>query len=268
MAGVTLRLQSMARHLPLLLVCLGAAFPAVLWLVYVSDPELAVRIAQGTRAALWTGAWTLLGVLGMALLLYPPAPAWLRRAGSRTWIALTIDQAPLYKAVSELRHFETGTRHAEIGRLLRLRRQNEAALRHLSRAVELDPTVVSAWHQFGLVAFAQHEWKVAATAFDRAESLEPGHAFGDAQLYLGRCLYEIGDARALDVLRAHQQRHGGGPRSHLWLADALQRAGDTAGAVAALHEAAAPPRTRLTAEENWFRALARVRLWGKRGRQS
>jgi len=260
-----MRARASLRHVPLLLVWLCAAFPVVLWLVHAADPELAVRIAHGTGRALTTCAWVLGGTIAVALLLFPPAAAWLRRAGSRTWLALTMDHGPLNRAISELRHFETGARHAEIGRLLRLRRQTEAAWQHLSRAVEMDPGVASAWHQLGLVAFAQHEWQLAANAFDRAEALEPGHAFGDAALHLGRCLYELGDARALDVLRAHQQRHGGGPRSHLWLADALQRAGDTAGAIAALHEAAAPPRTRLTAEENWFRALARVRLWRKRG---
>ncbi len=265
MTALPLRAQASLRQLPLALVWLAAAFPPALWLVHAADPELAVRIAQGTGRALWTGAWTGLGVLAIAFVLFPPVPAWLRRAGSRTWLALTMDQGPLYKALSELRHFETGARHAEIGRLLRLRRQNEAALQHLRAAVELDPNVASAWHQFGLVAFAQHEWQAAATAFEHAEALDPGHAFGDAALHLGRCLYQLGDARALAVLQAHQQRHGGGPRSHLWLADALERAGDRAGATAALREAAAPPRQRLTAEENWFRALARVRLWGKQG---
>jgi hypothetical protein len=114
--------------------------------------------------------------------------------------------------------------------------------------------------------FSQHAWQAAANAFLRAETLDPGHAFGDALLHHGRALHELGDARALEVLRAHQQRHGGGPRSHLWLADALLRAGERDAGLAALREAAAPPRTRLTAEENWFRALARVRLWGKGGR--
>ena len=112
---------------------------------------------------------------------------------------------------------------------------------------------------------ALQQWQRAAAAFHAAEQLDPGHAFGDALLHLGRCLHQLGDATALATLRAHQQRHGGGPRSHVWFADALLRAGDHTAGVTALREAAAPPKQRLTAEENWFRAIARVRLWGKRG---
>ena len=45
----------------------------------------------------------------------------------------------------------------------------------------------------------------------------------------------------------------------------VRRANEGREALIALRQAAAPPRQRLTAEENWFRARARVRLWGKGG---
>ncbi len=253
------------RKLPLAIVWLLAAWPLVLWLVHRSDPVAAVELVQQTQASLWSGlGFATAGTL-LVCLVFPPAPAWLRRTWHRTWIQLTLDRAPLLRALSELRHFASASRHAEVGRLLRLRGDAAGALQHLDLSLGLDRDVASTWHQLGLVLFPLHEWQRAAVAFQNAEQLDPGHAFGDALLHLGRCQQELGDPAALATLRAHQQRHGGGPRSHVWLADALLRAGDRAGAVAALREAAAPPRLRLTAEENWFRAIARVRLWGKRG---
>ena len=266
MAGMQPTVRAVCRQLPLAAVWLVATWPVFLWLVHSTDPELAVTIAQRTGRVLTTSAWWSLGVFAVLLAVFPPAPAWLRRAGSRSWLAVTMDQGPLHKAFAELQHFETAVRHAEIGRLLRIRRQNTQAAQHLARAVQLDDGIPSAWHQLGLVLFSQHEWQYAANAFHRAETLDPGHAFGDALLHLGRALHELGDGNALPTLQTHQLRHGGGPRSQLWLAEALQRAGDHAGALAALQQAAAPPRLRLNAEENWFRALARVRLWGKAGR--
>ncbi len=264
MAGPA-RVRAAARQLPLALVWLVAVWPFVLWLVHRSDPEHAVEIAQRTTRFAAIAGWWLLATIVVACLLFPPAPAWLRRTWARTWHNLSSDQAALARARAELQHFETATRHAEIGRLLRGKRLHEQAAAHLQRAVELDDGIASAWHQLGLVLFAQAEWEKAALAFRRAERLDPGHAFGDALLHLGRALHELRDPEALGTLQEHERRHGGGPRSQLWLADALVRAGDRAAARAALRAAAAPPRQRLTAEENWFRALARVRLWRRGG---
>lgn len=260
--GLGTRLLSVG---PLALVWACAAWPIVLWLLHGRDPELAVVVAQHTRSGVWVATWSL-GLAGIvACLVFPPALAFVRRGTARVWTSITMDQAPLVKALAELRHFETASRHAEVGRLFRLRRQHGQALLHFARAVELDPTIASAWHQFGLVLFAQHECQAAATAFANAEQLDPGHAFGDALLHHGRARFLLGDSGALSLLREHARRHGGGPRSQLWLADALAATGDHDGARAALRAAAAPPRTRLSAEDNWFRALARVRLWGKGG---
>ncbi len=256
-------LRTSLRQLPLVCVWLLAAWPLLLWLVHSSDPELAVAIAEHTANGLWSGLWWCAGSTLVLCLIFPPAPAWLRLAMTRTWRTLAMDQAPLRRALSELRHFETGARHAEIGRLARLREQNSLALHHLARAVELEDGVAGTWHQLGLILFQQQEWHSACNAFLRAETLDPGHAFGDALLYLGRALHELKDPTALTTLRTHQQRHGGGPRSHVWFAEACQRANAGQEALIALRQAAAPPRQRLSAEENWFRARARVRLWGK-----
>lgn len=247
-------------------VWLAAAWPFGLWLVQRSDPVLAVAIARYAANVLIYAVLALGGGGALACLVFPPAAAWVRRSAARTWLGLTADTAPVQKARSELRHFETAARHAELGRLLRLRRQFDEAQPHLARAVALDPSIAGAWHQLGLVHFARAQWQAAAAAFARAEQLDPGHAFGDAMLYRGRTLHELGDAGALALLLDHERRHGGGPRGHVWRADALLRAGRGDEAREALRQAAAPPRQRLSAEDNWFRALARVRLWGRGGR--
>ncbi|HEU4417328.1 MAG TPA: hypothetical protein VFT55_00240, partial [Planctomycetota bacterium] len=102
----------------------------------------------------------------------------------------------------------------------------------------------------------------AEKAFANAETFDPGHAFGDAALHRGRCLHLLGDhAGAVRVLQQHAAQHGGNRRSQFWLAEALQASGDREGSIAALHAAAAAKTTPLTAEENWFRARARVALW-------
>jgi len=83
----------------------------------------------------------------------------------------------------------------------------------------------------------------------------------EAMLQLGHTMLRLGDAAgAREMLLRHQREHGGSRRSHVWLAEACLAAGDAAAARDAFAVAAAPPARgpRLTAEENWFRAKARV----------
>jgi tetratricopeptide (TPR) repeat protein len=254
------------RALPLLAVWCLALWPIGLWLVHGQDPELAVRIAQVAGIVVRDGTFGLLALGALVCLLYPPAPAWLRLAGSQTLLGLTANRAALQKALADLQHFESAARHLDVGRLALQRRETQLAARHLRRSLELDPSVPSAHHLFGHMLFRVGQYSEAAAAFRRARELDPGHAFGDALLHEGRCRFLAGDvAAALPLLQEHERTHGGGRKSHLWLAEALQAAGDGTGATAAYTFAAAPPgKQRLTAEENWFRARARVRLWGRR----
>jgi predicted Zn-dependent protease len=136
---------------------------------------------------------------------------------------------------------------------------------HLQQAVEHDPGVAGHWHWLGLVQFDHGDWAAAAESFRRAEELDPGHAFGNALLLQGRARHQLGDAGALALLVQHQRQHGGSPRSQVWLADAYARAGDRTAALASLQLAAAPPRVKLSVEENWFRAIARMRTFGRGG---
>ena len=248
--------------LPLAAVWLLAAWPVVLWAVHRGDPVLAVSMAQMLqRGATTTGLWLLLAI-GIACVVLPPVPAWLRLVWHRTWRRLGTDAAPLRKARADLANFESAARHLEIARLLWQRDQPEPATPHVQRALELDADIASAWHLLGAVRFAAADYAAAAAACARAEALDPGHAFGEALLLQGRARFLLGEPAGLELLQRHRQHHGGGARSHLWLAEALQRAGDRPAAIAVLRTAAQKPPRASTAEEQWFRALARVRLWG------
>lgn len=257
-AGPRLR----AGHLALAAVWAAALLPPMLWLAHASDPALAVRVLQGVRGAATTAA-VVLGVLGAILLaLYPPFPAWLRLLLHRVRLSLASDRGPLLRAIGELKNFESAHRHLEVGRLALQLGDLDTAEPHLLRARELEPTLAAAHHQIGLLALRIGDLPVAFDAFTRAESFDPGHAFGDAMLLGGRCLHLMGDHRnAASVLREHTRRHGGSRRSSYWLGEALLGIGDRAGAADAFATAAAPPTQKLTAEENWFRARARMRRW-------
>lgn len=265
MSSAPPRLRRALAALPLTIVWLMAAWPFVLWLVHRQDPVLAVTMAQTLRHAATTALWWLVvGALGLCVL-FPPAPAWLRLAWHRTWRQLGTDAAPLRKALAELGHFASAARHLDTARLAWQRGQTTLAHEHVRRALELDDSIASAWHLLGLITFDARAFAEAAAACARAEALDPGHAFGDALLLHGRARCLLGEADGLALLQQHQQRHGGGARSHLWLAEALQQRGESAAAVAALRTAAAKPAQRATPEEQWYRALARVRLWRRGG---
>ncbi|HEX6810982.1 MAG TPA: tetratricopeptide repeat protein [Planctomycetota bacterium] len=253
---------------PLYLVWLAAGVPVALWLVHRSDPELAVRMTQ------MGSTWIRHGLLGLAvlafaaLLCWPPMPAGLRLFLHRARLALTSDRRPLQRAIAELRHFESAQKHLEVGRLALQMGDLNLAAPHLQRALELDNALSDAHYQFGRLWFRLRSIEQAAAAFGIAEVLDPGHAFGDALLHHGRCMYLLGDTQgALALLRQHAERHGGNRRSHFWLGEALQSIGDREGSLASFRAAAAPKTASLTAEENWFRARARVALW-RRGSRS
>src|SRR5262245_25984907 len=260
--AIPLRRPSWPALVPLGLVWLAAVVPVALWLLHRSDPELAVRVAQVG------GSWLANGLLGLgvaafvASLCYPPLPAGLRLLLHRARLAWASDRGPLMRAAAELRHFESAQKHLEVGRLALQLGDLSLAGPHLLRAVELDRNLAAAHYQFARLLFRVGHLAPAERAFANAETLEPGHAFGDAALHRGRCLDLLGDhAGAVRVLQQHAAQHGGNRRSQYWLAEALQASGDREGSIAAYRAAAAPKTTSITAEENWFRSRARVALW-------
>ncbi len=255
------------RLLPLVLVWGLAIWPVVLWLLARSDPVLAVRLKLHLLDALAWAAIVLAAVLIVAALLFPPFPAWVRLMFERFRLNFASDRGPLLNALSELQHVETAARHLEVGRLALVRSELQLAVTHLGRAVELDDQVASAWFQLGRLLLRIGQVPGAIQAFQRADDLDPGHAFGEARLLLGRCAILAGDdAAAIRILEDHSREHGGSKKSHYWLGQARAATGDREGAREAMRYAAEPPQGRLTPEENWFRALARVWLWRGGGR--
>ncbi|MCK5942288.1 MAG: hypothetical protein KAI24_09995 [Planctomycetes bacterium] len=254
--------RSWAQRLPLALVWGCAALPFVLYLAHRSDPVLAVQIANGLttwalRVLLFGGAGAL-----VALLFYPPFPAWVRRFVDRTRRSWTVDRAPLLQALKDLEHFETAQKHYEVARLAWIRTDHTLVGPHAQRAVELDPSLPQAHHLFGQFLLRLGALPQALLAFENAERLDPGHAFGDALLLQARALALLGQHdEALNRFERHAQVHGGGHRSDYWRGEALLAAGRTAEAAEAFRAAAKDPKQKLPAEENWFRALARVKCW-------
>lgn len=264
-AGAPLRTPRRAATFALAAVWIAAAVPVAAWFAARLDPEAAVRAAQVAERWMHRLGVGALGCGVLALVIWPPFPAWVRLSFHRVRVALTSNRDPLHRAIGELRHFESAARHLEVGRLALQLGDLQLAAPHLQRAAELDPGLAATHHQIGLLLFRIGALGSALDAFTRAESIDPGHAFGDALLFGGRCYHLLGDERnAVAVLREHQRRHGGGRRAGYWLGEALLGAGDGAAAAVAFADVAAPPLQKLTPEENWFRARARVRTWRHR----
>jgi tetratricopeptide (TPR) repeat protein len=248
-------------YLGMAFVWLLAAWPLALLLVHLGSPVAAVELEAGVgRVAVRTGVGAAC-ILALAALAWPTVPAGIRLGLSRLRVALTTDRGPLMRAIAELRHVETAARRLEVGRLALRLRDLPLAAENLRRAIELEPGNIAAHYQWALLCLETSQLPQARAALAAIVAADPGHAFGEAMLLLGRTALRLGDAAsARDVLLRHQREHGGSRRSHVWLAEACLAAGDTAAARDALAVAAAPPTTgpRLTAEENWYRAKARV----------
>jgi tetratricopeptide (TPR) repeat protein len=255
------------RNSATLVLLAAGTWPLLLLAVYAASPLRAVHMQQ--FAATWSirAFWTALGAGLVLALCYPPLPALLRLWAAGLLARLRADRGPLLRAQGELRGFETADRHLEAARAALAVFDPQAALPHLARALELDPALVAARHLLGSALLRLGRPAEARALLVDVVARDPAHAFGDALLLLGRACMLTGDPRAAaELLARHGQQHGGNRRSHFWLAQSLRAIGAGPAARAAFAVAAAPPpgRTRLTAEENWFRARARAALWGRR----
>lgn len=249
-----------ARWLPLGLVAALALLPGVLYLLHLSDPVLAVRAAVALTRWVVLAVAAGAAVLLLGLLAYPPLPARIRLFVDRTRAAWTADQAALQRARAELEHFENAQRHLDVARLAWIRRDFGLLGTHAARAVELDAELPAARYLYGQFLLENARPAEAAAEFEATERLDPGHAFGNALLLQARAEHLAGDLDgALRDFDAHRAHYGDSHRSNWFHGEALLAAGRTDDARRAFADAAAAPPNRLPAEENWYRALARVR---------
>ena len=239
-----------------------ALLPAALYVVHLQDPVLAVELANNLST------WTLRALLGaaalgaLALLAYPPFPAWLRRYVDRIRRSWTVDRTPMLQALKDLEHFETAQKHFEVARLAWIRTDFSLVGPHAARAVQLDPSMPQAHHLLGQFLLRVGAAAPALQEFEAADRLDPGHAFGEALLLQGRALSQLGrNEEALARFEQHAATFGGNHRSDYWRGEALLAVGRTDDAAAAFRDAAKDPKQRLPAEENYYRALARAKRW-------
>lgn len=227
------------------------------------SPAAGIELWQtSTEVAIWT-SWRLAIAAAVLLLLYPPFPAGVRVAFARFRARLQADRGKFLIAAGELRHLETAARQYEAGRAAMSIDSPREAVPHLVRALELEPTQLGARYQLGLAALQLGDLRAAEGLLAAVVASDPGHAFGDARLQLGRArqLQQKFEAARLD-LEQHEREHGGNCRSHYWLGQVRRALGDADGARAAFHVAAHPTaKQKRTAEEDLFRARARVALW-------
>ena len=261
-------MRSTLRLLGLLLLWIIGLWPLVLLVVYSQGPMAAVELEVAAETWLGNAVLAVLVVGLLLMLVYPPLPTGVRLLATRTLSRLRTEREPLLRAQSELRNFESPARHLEAGRAALGTGNPEIALPHLARSLELEPDQPAALHQLGQALLELGKPAAAIGPLARAVQLAPDQGFGGALLLLGRAQMRAGNARqAAELLERHAREHGGSRKSQFWLGTCRREVGDEPAARTAFTAAAAPPpeRPRLTAEEAWYRARARVALWGRGG---
>ena len=263
-------MRTTARRLGLTLLWVIGLWPLLLLLLYSSGPLRAVQfeIAAENLVSQLLLAFCILGAI--LLLVYPPFPAGVRLLASRLMSRLRTDREPLLRAQSDLRNFESAARHLDAGRAALNTGSPEVALPHLVRSLELEPDQPAAMHKLGQALLELGKPAAAIGPLRRTVALAPEQGFGDALLQLGYAYMRSGDSQnAADVLTRYNNAHGGSRKSHAWLGTCLRLNQQPDAAREAFQIAAAAPADgqRLNAEESWYRATARVALWGKWGKE-
>ena len=248
--------------IPLGTVWVIALLPVGFYLLHLRNPQAAVSLSTAATELTLQALFVAAAAAIAGFLLYPPLPAWVRRYLDRTRTKWSADRAPMARAISELKHFETAQKHFEIAKLAWIRSDYALVATHAQRSVALDATLPSAQYLLGLISLQTDARPEALAAFSAAEQLDPGHAFGHALLHLAHVQHLLGDQNSsLASFKQYTRAHGSNHRSNYWHGEALLAAGRANEAAKAFQAAAADPKARLTAEENWFRARARVRCW-------
>jgi tetratricopeptide (TPR) repeat protein len=248
--------------IPLSTIWVIALLPAGFHLLHLSNPQAAVSLATTATELTLQALFVTAAAALFGFLMYPPLPAWVRRYIDRTRTKWSADRAPMAHAISQLKHFETAQKHFEVAKLAWIRSDYALVAAHAQRSVALDSTLPSAQYLLGLISLKTNALPEALAAFSAAEQLDHGHAFGQALLHQAHVEHLLGDQNSsLASFEQYIRAHGSNHRSNYWYGETLLAAGHSDAAAGAYQAAAANPKTRLTAEENWFRARARVRCW-------
>lgn len=247
---------------------LAAAGVVGIILIGRSDPVGLVRWWASAHELLRAaGLWLLVGG-GIALIAYPPALPWLRLRWIRLRQRLSVDQRTLRELEERLRHFETAADHLQLGRMWLRHGVPARALPHLVRAQQLDPEHLGTLDELGRALLHHGHPRHALPALRHVHAAQPEFAFGATAVALGEALLRNDEPHeAASVLERLTRTYPGNRRALWFLAQAKRRTGDASGARDALQRAAAPAEqgTRLSPEDRYFRARARVALWRVRG---
>lgn len=252
---------------------LRAAFAASLWIVALgtvllvvagleaprSTTEVAARVAEWLR--MFAIAAALIGTL--ALIAWPPAIPWLRLWWKEARDRMRVDHGPMLEATARLEHFESAADHLIVGRTLLRIGQPNRALRHLMRAVELEPDAVQNAYFCGRALLAVGAYPVALRALTHAAKLDPEYAFGDLLIDLARAQMRNGQPEAAEqTLARHEQRFGAAPTVDLLRAQLAVARDEPERAREFFSRAAAKPpvATVVSPRDRLARARARVGL--------
>lgn len=243
---------------------LCALWPGALLGLGYLDPVAGVRAAGWATLAAGWAVWATCVLGGLAVFLYPPFVPALRLRLRRGWQRLGTSDKPVRDAYARLSQLETVNDHFVVGRFLRERGQAAAAVKHLTRAVQLDAAHTNARYQLALAHKDVGNAQGAVDELQRVLAADPQLAAGQPFLDLAAILeaarlHEPADA----VLSQYRRLHGDGRVALVLHARALAGVGKREDSKALLRRAAqAPaPGLRVPVEETHARARARVALW-------
>ncbi len=248
-------------------VCLlwaAATVPPALYIGSLSAPVDTVLFAAKARTYLIYGASSIVAILTVLLLLYPPFLPFTRLQLAEIKRRLGTDHKPLYDGLYRLRHLETHADHLQVGRAARNLGQLPLALGHLSRAFEMDQTHLAGRYELGRVLCEISQFPPAVQLLETVTQEDEHYGYGDALRLLGQAYARTGALEpAVSTLRRQLALFPDNRQVQLLLAKMLSKLGDSEACIAELRKAARP---RSKAEpfghaEQLARARARVALW-------
>jgi hypothetical protein len=208
-------------------------------------------------------------VVLLSVLQRLPAAGWIFRGFFGFWIAAILlsvtaervarallARRAFQRSLRDLGHVESAYNQGKLGSLLLSSGKAAAALPHLQRAVEGEPSVPEWRYRLGQAQLATRRFADALDSLERAVALNSEHAYGDVQLALVRAQLELRRTdEALASLARYEREFGPNPESAYHRGLALRLEGKRAAAKAAFREvgelAARTPRFQRKAQRPW-----------------